>query len=115
MKVCIIILTHLIQYIMLIHLHNSEPGIYVWVSYQLLFTFPEFNGLVSRIVNLTKANMDALQLEDSTWVTQMKNAMNVNGGDIENATFIDYLLHFLTFFWKVGLLNSYACKWVILP
>lgn len=63
--------------------------------------FSEFNGLVSRIVNLTKANMDALQLEDSTWVTQMKNAMNVNGGDIENATFIDYLLHFLTFFWKV--------------
>ncbi|XP_056017579.1 sodium/calcium exchanger 3-like isoform X2 [Ostrea edulis] len=61
----------------------------------------EFNGLVSRIVNLTKANMDALQLEDSTWVTQMKNAMNVNGGDIENATFIDYLLHFLTFFWKI--------------
>nr|XP_022315643.1 sodium/calcium exchanger 2-like isoform X4 [Crassostrea virginica] len=61
----------------------------------------EFNGLVSRIVNLTKANMDALQLEDSTWVTQMKNAMNVNGGDLENATFIDYLLHFLTFFWKI--------------
>lgn len=67
----------------------------------------EFNGLVSRIVNLTKANMDALQLEDSTWVTQMKNAMNVNGGDLENATFIDYLLHFLTFFWKVRLWYIY--------
>ncbi len=95
-------------------MHNSEPG-FVYFStitnlyINILFTFPEFNGLVSRIVNLTKANMDALQLEDSTWVTQMKNAMNVNGGDIENATFIDYLLHFLTFFWKVDLLNSHAC------
>lgn len=32
MKVCIIIITHLIQYIVFIYMHNSEPGIYVWVS-----------------------------------------------------------------------------------
>ncbi|XP_071108241.1 sodium/calcium exchanger Calx-like isoform X1 [Haliotis cracherodii] len=61
----------------------------------------EFNGLVSRIVSLTKANLDYLQLEKSTYVTQFKDAMNVNGGDIENATFIDYILHFCTFFWKI--------------
>ncbi|XP_067672950.1 sodium/calcium exchanger Calx-like isoform X3 [Haliotis asinina] len=61
----------------------------------------EFNGLVSRIVSLTKANLDSLQLEKSTYVTQFKDAMNVNGGDIENATFIDYILHFCTFFWKI--------------
>ncbi|KAK3090451.1 hypothetical protein FSP39_011962 [Pinctada imbricata] len=61
----------------------------------------EFNGLVSRIVNLTKANLDALQLEDSTWVSQFKTAMNVNGGDLETATFVDYILHFCTFFWKI--------------
>jgi solute carrier family 8 (sodium/calcium exchanger) len=28
--------------------------------------------------------------------------MNVNGGDIENATTSDYVMHFLTFGWKVG-------------
>ncbi|XP_033750326.1 sodium/calcium exchanger 3-like [Pecten maximus] len=61
----------------------------------------EFNGLVSRIFNLTKANLDYLQLEESTWVGQFRQAMNVNGGEIEEATFLDYILHFLTFFWKV--------------
>lgn len=61
----------------------------------------EFNGLVSRIFNLTKANLDYLQLEESTWVGQFRQAMNVNGGEIEEATFVDYILHFCTFFWKV--------------
>lgn len=27
--------------------------------------------------------------------------MNVNGGDIENATTSDYVMHILTFGWKV--------------
>ena len=61
----------------------------------------EYSGLVSRIVNLTKANLDALQLEKSTYVQQFYEAMNVNGGDLETATFLDYIMHFLTFFWKV--------------
>ncbi|XP_041362525.1 sodium/calcium exchanger 1-like isoform X2 [Gigantopelta aegis] len=61
----------------------------------------EYNGLVSRILSLTKANLDSLQLEQSTYVTQFRNAMNVNGGDLQNATFLDYILHFATFFWKI--------------
>ncbi|XP_050390892.1 sodium/calcium exchanger 3 isoform X2 [Patella vulgata] len=61
----------------------------------------EFNGLVSRIVNMTFGNLDGLALEDSTYISQFKNAMNVNGGDIEGATFVDYILHFLTFVWKI--------------
>ena len=56
---------------------------------------------MSRIVNLTKANLDALQLEKSTYVQQFYEAMNVNGGDLESATLLDYIMHFLTFFWKV--------------
>ncbi len=28
--------------------------------------------------------------------------MNVNGGDVENATAGDYVMHFLTFGFKVG-------------
>ena len=62
----------------------------------------EYSGLVSRIVNMTKVNLDALQLEKSTYVQQFYEAMNVNGGDIENATLMDYVMHFLTFLWKVG-------------
>ncbi|KAL5018010.1 hypothetical protein ScPMuIL_003732 [Solemya velum] len=60
----------------------------------------EFNGLMGRIINMTKANLDALQLNTSTWQTQFREAMNVNGGDIETATAFDYFFHFLTFPWK---------------
>ncbi|KAL8586047.1 hypothetical protein ACOMHN_023690 [Nucella lapillus] len=61
----------------------------------------EYSGLVSRIVNLTKVNLDALQLEKSTYVQQFYEAMSVNGGDLESATLFDYVMHFLTFFWKI--------------
>ncbi|GFN83166.1 sodium/calcium exchanger [Plakobranchus ocellatus] len=61
----------------------------------------EFNGLVSRILNMTKANLEALELQKTTYVQQFVEAMNVNGGDLESATFLDYILHFLTFFWKI--------------
>lgn len=61
----------------------------------------EFNGLVSRIMNLTKANMDALQIEESSYPAQFVEALNVNGGDLQGATVLDYIMHFMTFFWKV--------------
>ena len=63
--------------------------------------FPEFDGLVSRIANQTKKNLDGLRLDTTSWKEQFNEAMNVNGGDVENATFIDYVLHFISFFWKV--------------
>jgi len=50
---------------------------------------------------MTKANIGGMALESSSWVQQFKEAMNVNGGDIDNASFLDYILHFLTFGWKV--------------
>ncbi|KAK3760699.1 hypothetical protein RRG08_010672 [Elysia crispata] len=61
----------------------------------------EFKGVVSRIVNLTNANLDQISVAHSTWSQQFTDAMNVNGGDIEGATKLDYLMHFLTFGWKV--------------
>ncbi|XP_061168050.1 sodium/calcium exchanger 3-like isoform X2 [Saccostrea echinata] len=61
----------------------------------------EFDGLVSRIANQTKKNLDGLRLDTTSWKEQFNEAMNVNGGDIENATLIDYVLHFISFFWKV--------------
>jgi len=47
-------------------------------------------------------NMDAIKAEKVTWSDQFRNALNVNGGDIENASNMDYVMHFLTFAWKVG-------------
>ncbi|XP_065342506.1 uncharacterized protein LOC135941143 [Cloeon dipterum] len=41
-----------------------------------------------------------MRTHQDTWACQMRDAMNVNGGDLENATNIDYLMHFLTFGWK---------------
>ncbi|ESP03914.1 hypothetical protein LOTGIDRAFT_91958, partial [Lottia gigantea] len=61
----------------------------------------EFKGVVSRIVNMTNANLDAIKLETITWGQQFHQAMNVNGGDTENATSFDYVMHFLMFGWKV--------------
>lgn len=50
---------------------------------------------------LTKTNIDAIRVHRSTWSQQIKDALTVNGGDVENATNIDYLLHFISFGWKV--------------
>ena len=62
----------------------------------------DFNHLVTRIAAQTKENLDGLKLESSSWKEQFYNAMNVNGGDVENATNFDYVMHFLSFFWKVS-------------
>ncbi|XP_067672018.1 sodium/calcium exchanger 2-like [Haliotis asinina] len=61
----------------------------------------EFTGVVSRVVNLTNANLDSLKVSTTTWGQQFEEAMNVNGGDVENATVFDYIMHFLTFGFKV--------------
>merc|ERR1712066_996368 len=52
-----------------------------------------------------------------TWAQQIKDAMVVNGGDIESASTADYVMHFLTFGFKLifaiipppGLLGGYPC------
>ena len=61
----------------------------------------DFNGMVSRLVDMTNMNMDSLRVETTTYADQFRNAMNVNGGDLECASNMDYVLHFLTFGWKV--------------
>lgn len=61
----------------------------------------DFNGMVSRLVLMSNANIDALRVETTTYQDQFRNAMNVNGGDIDGATHLDYLMHFLTFGFKI--------------
>ena len=73
-----------------------------WTSCIVIFSL-DFNHLVTRIAAQTKENLDGLRLESSSWGEQFHNAMNVNGGDVENATTFDYIMHFLSFFWKVSL------------
>ncbi|KAK7592838.1 hypothetical protein V9T40_007590 [Parthenolecanium corni] len=61
----------------------------------------DFNSVAHRLMVLTGANLDAFRVHSETWAEQFRLAMSVNGGDIENATFSDYTLHFFSFFWKV--------------
>ncbi|KAG1679727.1 Sodium/calcium exchanger 2 [Nymphon striatum] len=61
----------------------------------------DFNSILGRLMVMTNANIDSLRIESDTWMGQLRDAMNVNGGDIENASRQDYILHFLTFGWKI--------------
>jgi solute carrier family 8 (sodium/calcium exchanger) len=65
----------------------------------------DFKNLVNRLVNKTNMNLDALRVDKVSWGDQFRNAMNVNDGDIEAATTLDYVLHFLSFGWKVSYLD----------
>ena len=51
---------------------------------------------------MTNANVDSMRVHHETWAQQLKDAMNVNGGDVENASTGDYIMHFLTFGFKVN-------------
>ena len=61
----------------------------------------EFNSVMNRLMVLTNYNVDGMRVHNETWAQQLKDAMNVNGGDVENATAGDYVMHFLTFGFKV--------------
>ncbi|XP_077490195.1 sodium/calcium exchanger 3-like [Amblyomma americanum] len=61
----------------------------------------EFNNIVNRLMLMTNTNVDKFRLHSANWVGQIKDAMNVNGGDIDNAEAVDYVMHFITFGWKV--------------
>ncbi len=59
--------------------------------------------MFDRVVGLTHVNLDKFALGSSTWGQQFREAMSVNGGDIETATSLDYAMHFFTFGWKVNI------------
>jgi len=61
----------------------------------------DFDTVLSKMMLMTSANMDAMQVHHETYMGQLKDALNVNGGDIDNASAGDYFMHFFTFGWKV--------------
>lgn len=69
------------------------------------FFLSEFTGFVNRIADLTNANLDALRVGKQSWANQFREALNVNGGDLETATAFSYLLHFMTFGFKASILK----------
>ncbi|UYV61021.1 hypothetical protein LAZ67_1003139 [Cordylochernes scorpioides] len=67
----------------------------------------DFNSIMGRLMVMTNVNIDALKLQSETWAGQMRDAMNVNGGDLENATLMDYILHLVTFGWKIDSMSGW--------
>jgi len=61
----------------------------------------DLQNINARLANLINANLDEISYEKKTWPQQFIEAMNVNGGDIENANYMDYIMHFFSFPWKV--------------
>ena len=71
-------------------------------SVTVLLLCTEFNSMVTRLAIQTQQNLESLSIDKGSWREQFHNAMNVNGGDAENTTVADYIMHFATFFWKVS-------------
>ena len=61
----------------------------------------EFQSVMNKLLLQVNANVDGMRVQNETWAQQLKDAMVVNGGDLENATIGDYVMHFLTFGFKV--------------
>lgn len=82
----------------------------------------DFNLVLNRMLKMTNANLDSMKVHHETWAQQLKDAMNVNGGDVENATTGDYVMHFLTFGFKIifalippaGMAGGWPCFFVSL-
>ena len=62
----------------------------------------DLQNINARLANLINANLDEISYEKKTWPQQFIEAMNVNGGDVENAGYMDYIMHFFSFPWKVS-------------
>ena len=66
----------------------------------------EFTGIINKLTFKTKMNLDRVRVHNATYAQQFRDAMLVNGGDVEGASNMDFLLHMLTFPFKVLLPGS---------
>lgn len=61
----------------------------------------DYKSIANRMASLVQNNINKFSVTKTSWGQQFREAMNVKGGDVENATFTDYFGHSLAFFWKV--------------
>jgi len=62
----------------------------------------EFKRLVDKMALMVNLNLDKLQARTQTWAQQFASAMSVHAGDMNSQpTTFDFVMHFLSFFWKV--------------
>ena len=54
-----------------------------------------------QIENLIASKQFPCEGKKTSWPDQFRNSVNVNNGDVENASLMDHFLHSVSFFWKV--------------
>ena len=62
----------------------------------------EFNGIMNKLTMKTRINLDKLRVHNDTYAQQFRDAMVVNGGDVDGATSMDYVMHLINFPFKVS-------------
>lgn len=103
-----------------IELYEASGGAQIGTINKTMVTITnddDFDSVMDRVTMMTNANVDAIKVYSETWASQFKDAMNVNGGNVDGATTSDYVMHFLTFGWKIifafvpppGLLGGWIC------
>jgi len=60
-----------------------------------------YKQLMEEVVAMMENEMDKYGVGTSSWGEQFSNAMNMGGDDGEEPEWGDYLMHFLSFYWKV--------------
>lgn len=72
--------------------------------------------LVNEVAELMSLQFETLSLETTTWADQFNEAMNIQGEEGQEASTMDYVMHFLTFGWKVMFATvpptSYSGGWI---
>jgi len=61
----------------------------------------EFAKMVDKVANLINLNLDKMRLDTASWGEQFSKAMEPAGEEGDPST-MDYVMHFLSFFWKVA-------------
>lgn len=86
-----------------IELYEPSPGAELGRLKKTVVTIvndDDYNGVLDRVVAITHINIDRLRIGNTTYADQFRDALNVNGGDVDNASTLDYVLHFITVYWK---------------
>jgi len=61
----------------------------------------DYQKLMQDVVEMMDAEMGKYQVGTSSWGDQFHDAMNMGSDDPDEVEFMDYLMHFLSFYWKV--------------
>ena len=70
------------------------------------FDILDYKTMANKLASLVQVDIDRLNVTKTSWGQQFRDAMNVNGGDLETAKFSHYFGHTLAFFWKVTSLGA---------